>query len=54
MDKRTLLNIINQISQIIIDKCETNEEVEQVKEGIEKYIDFSKIYFSDTVSTNCL
>lgn len=42
MDKRKLLSIVAQISQIIIDNCETDEEVEQVKKGIEKYIDFSK------------
>lgn len=42
MDKRTLLNIINQISQIIIANCETDKEVEQVKEAFEKYVDFFK------------
>ena len=42
MDKNKLLNIIARIAQIIIDSCETNEEVEQVRNGIEKYIDFSK------------
>ena len=42
MDKRTLLKIVNQISEILLDKCETDKEVEQVKEGIKKYIDFSK------------
>jgi len=42
MDKRTVLKIVNQISEIILDKCETDEEIEQVKQGIEKYLDFSK------------
>lgn len=42
MDKRTLLNIIARIAQIIIESCETDEEVERVKKGIEKYTDFSK------------
>ena len=42
MDKKILLRIIAQIAQIITDNCETEEEVGQVKEGIEKYIDFSK------------
>jgi len=42
LDKRTLLKIVAQISQIITDNCETDQEVQQVKEGIEKYIDFTK------------
>ena len=42
MDKRKLLYLINQIAQLIIDNCETDKEIEQVKQGIEKYIDFSK------------
>jgi len=42
MNRKRLLTIIAQISQIIIDNCETNEEAEQVKKGIEKYIEFAK------------
>lgn len=42
MDSKKLFKIIAQISQIIIDNCETDKEIEQVKKGIEKYIDFSK------------
>ena len=42
MDKRTLLKIVNQISEIILNRCETDEEIEQVKESIEKYLEFSK------------
>ena len=42
MDKRKLLSLINKISQVIIENCETDEEIEQVKQGIEKYLDFSK------------
>lgn len=42
MDKRKLLSLINKVAQIIIESCETDEEIEQVKEGIEKYMDFSK------------
>jgi hypothetical protein len=42
MNKRKLLEIITQIAQIIIANCETDEQIEQVKEGVEKYIDFCK------------
>ena len=42
MNRTKLLGIIARISQIIIANCETDKEVEQVKEGIEKYIDFFK------------
>jgi len=42
MDKKPLLKIIAQIAEIILNNCETDKEIEQVKEGIEKYIDFSK------------
>lgn len=42
MDKRTLLKVTAQVSQVIIDSCETDEEIEQLKEAIEKYIDFAK------------
>jgi hypothetical protein len=42
MDRKKLFKIIVHISQIIIDSCETDSEVEQVKKGVEEYIDFSK------------
>ena len=42
MDKLKLLSLINRVAQIIIESCETDEEIEQIKQGIEKYIDFSK------------
>ena len=42
MDNKILFKIIAQIAQIIIDNCETDKEVETVKKGVEKYIDFSK------------
>jgi hypothetical protein len=42
LDKRKLLHLINQIAQLVIENCETDEEIEQVKEGIEKYMDFPK------------
>jgi hypothetical protein len=42
MNKAKLLKLINQIAQLVIENCETDKEIEQVKEGIEKYIDFSK------------
>ena len=42
MDKHKLLRIIHQIEEIILNNCETDDEVEQVKEGVEKYIDFFK------------
>ena len=42
MDKRTLLSLIGRIAQLIVENCATDEEVNQVKEGIEKYLDFSK------------
>ena len=42
MDKKKLFKLVAQISQIILDSCETDKEVEQVKKGVEKYIDFSK------------
>ena len=42
MDKQKLLSLINRVAQIIIESCETDEEIEQVKQGIEKYLDFSK------------
>ena len=42
MNRTKLIGIIAQIPQIIIANCETDKEVQQVKEGIEKYIDFFK------------
>lgn len=42
MDKQKLLSLINRIAQIIIENCETDQEIEQVKQGIEEYLDFSK------------
>jgi len=36
MNRNKLLHIVARIAEIIIEDCETNEEVEQVKEGIEK------------------
>ena len=42
LDKEKLLNVIMRIAQIINDTCETDKEVEQVKESVEKYIDFFK------------
>ena len=42
MDKKVLLRIINQISQIIIDNCETDEDVGEIEEGIKKYMAFLK------------
>jgi len=42
MDKRILLSTVNQIVQIILARCETDKEIEQVKDGIEKYLDLSK------------
>jgi hypothetical protein len=42
MDKTKLLNIINRIAQIIADTCQTDEEIEQVKDGIEKQIELFK------------
>lgn len=44
MDKRQILSIVNQIAQIVIEKCETDEEVEQVKNGIEKCLEFVKSF----------
>ena len=37
-----LLRVIARISDIILNNCETDKEVEQVKEAVEKYIDFLK------------
>jgi len=34
--------VIAKIADIILNNCETDEEVEQVKDGIKKYIDFFK------------
>ena len=42
MDKRQLLSLINRIAQITADTCETNEEMEQVKAGVEKQIELFK------------
>jgi len=42
MDKEKLINVIIRIAQIINDTCEADKEVEQVKEGVGKYIDFLK------------
>jgi hypothetical protein len=42
MDRKKLFKLIAQISQIIIDNCETDDEVKWLKKGIEEYIDFSK------------
>lgn len=42
MDKENLLNVIMRIALIINETCKTDKEVEQVKEGVGKYIDFSK------------
>ncbi len=37
-----MLGIIAEIAQIIRASRETDEEIEQVRESIEKYLDFSK------------
>ena len=42
MDKKVLLKIVHQISLIIIDNCEVEEDVEQIKDGIDKCIAFIK------------
>ena len=42
MEKRTLLAVVVKIVQLLIDYCETDEDIEQVKEAIGKYIDFTK------------
>ena len=42
MDKMKLVNLIIRIAEIINNNCETDKEVDQVKEGIEKYMDFLK------------
>ena len=42
MNRTKLLAVVAQISQIIIENCEKDEDVDQVKEGIEKYIDLFK------------
>ena len=42
MKKKALINIIARLAEIIINNCETDEDIEQVKEGIEKYVDFLK------------
>ena len=42
MDRTKLLGIIAQISQVIIGNCETDKDIEQIKEAVEKYIDFFK------------
>lgn len=42
MDKGKLLNVIIRIAQTINESCETDKEIEQVRDGLEKYIDFSK------------
>jgi len=34
--------VIAKISDIILNSCETDKEVEQVKEAVENYIDFFK------------
>ena len=42
MDKAKLLKVIIRIAEIINETCETDEEVEQVRESVGKYIDFLK------------
>jgi len=42
LDKKVLLRIINQISQIIIENCETAKDVEEIEQGVKKYMAFLK------------
>lgn len=42
MEKRTLLAVVVKVAQLLIDYCETDEDIEQVKKAIGEYIDFTK------------
>jgi len=41
MNKRTLLNATHKIAEIILSYCETDEDIKQIKEAIEKYVNFT-------------
>jgi len=45
VDKTTLISLIMRIAEIIGGNCDTREQLEQVRVGVEKYIDFLESIF---------